>query len=173
MPCLVPPLDPSSAYIYCPVCEQNGHPRVMLAREQHTLKCPFGHKWDSTNFKELIAAHLTMTRAEEILREDPDPRAIQWPIYVLPETREKFEKKFAGRVHITMGTFLEALCTDQIIFISGDAAGKLKKRGFSNGDSILAALDSMDQLTRERDEAVSSLEKILGQIRSVEGREGQ
>jgi hypothetical protein len=164
---IVKPLDESAAYIYCPSCREQGNPTVMLERQMHILRCPFGHQLDATSFARLFQLKPTMTPMSELLVENPDPKCIQWKVYVLPETKEAFERKFAGRVHITIGTFVEALCSDHIIFIDGEAAGKLKEKGMGNGAQIVAAMEGMEQLMKERDAAVVRLEQVMGMLRNA------
>jgi len=169
MPNLVKPLDPSAAYVYCPICRNNGTPNSMLTRDMHILKCNFGHQFDVTDFASLAAAQPDMTPMSAILDERPDDRAIRWPIFVLPETKEAFECKFAGRVHITLGTYLSALTDDRIVIIDGEQAAMLKKRGLNNGAQIVSALDGMAKAEKERDEAVAQLDKLLNALNSSRG----
>ena len=164
---IIKPLDETLAYIECPTCRDSGTSHVMLERQMNMLKCPFGHQWDVTSFARLFQLKPTMTPMSELLVENPDPKCVQWKVYVLPETKEAFERKFAGRVHITIGTFVAALCSDHIIFIDGEAAAKLKGKGMGNGAAIVAALEGMEQLAKERDDAVTRLEQLMGTLRNA------
>lgn len=162
-------LDPDGAYIYCPACRNQGNPTSPLRREMHMLKCSFGHQWDTTKFASLAAQRPEMTPMSDMLIEQPPETAVAWKIHIIPEYRQQFELKFAGRVHATLNTLIAALCSDSVIFVDGEAAAKLKQRGLGNGASIVQALESMDQMERERDEAVSNLSKLMSAVQAAQG----
>ena len=109
----------------------------------------------------------------EIVIEQPDPRSVRWPIYVLPETKEKLEAKFVGRIHITMGTFLAALADDQLFIITGSDAAKLRAKGLKNSAQVLASLDAIEKTEHERDQAKEQLERLMGLIKEAGASGGQ
>jgi len=166
---IIKPLDSSSAYIYCPTCRDNGTPNSMLSRDMHTVKCQFGHQWDMSSFARLLAQRPVMAQMDEILTEQPNPLAMAWKIMVLPETRTAFEAKFKNRVHITIGTFLAALCEDSLLILSGGDVLKLRAKGITTSAQVIAALEGVEQLERDRTAAVGQLEKLMNTLRAVQG----
>jgi hypothetical protein len=165
MPNIIKPLDDSLAYMYCPICRQQGTVNSHLRREMQTVRCQFGHSWDTTSFRQLLSQHPDMTPMSELCIEQPSPNTSPWKIFVTPETRQAFETKFAGRVFVTMGTFIAALCSDEIIFVDGEIAGKLKAKGLGSGASIWAAIESAATLESERDQAIKRLEQLMALLR--------
>jgi hypothetical protein len=133
-------------------------------REMHIHKCQFGHQLTATD---LGRYPLEMNKMSEILQEQPDPRSIAWKVFILPETKEAFERKFAGRIHITLATLVAALCDDRLIFIEGDDAAKLRAKGLVNGAQILAALEGVAQLEREKQEILGRLNLLLQSLRDA------
>jgi hypothetical protein len=167
MPNIIKELQQDLAYMYCPSCRQQGTVNSHLRREMQTVRCQFGHSWDTTSFRQLLAQHPDMTPMSELCIEQPSPNTSPWKIFVTPETRQAFETKFAGRVFVTMGTFIAALCSDEIIFVDGEAAGKLKAKGLGTGASIVAAIESATQLERERDDAIKRLTELMGLLKNA------
>lgn len=166
MPNLVPPLDESQAYVHCPACRDNGTPNVPLKREMHKFCCPFQHTFD---WLQLQRMHAEMVPMSAILKEQPNPTAIKWPVWVMPQTKTALEEKLAGRLYTTIGTMLDLLADDAILFIQGSEAAELRKRGLVNGSQILSALDSFKQMEKERSEAVERLERMQQMLRSTVG----
>jgi hypothetical protein len=157
------PLDEGAAYIYCPICRNNGTLNVPLRRQLHVIICTLnpGHQF---SFEQLQRAHAEMTPMSAVLTETPNPTAIAWKVYVAPRTKESIESRFAGRVIVTVATLLDALADDQLIFITGTEADDLKKRGLNNGQAIIAALNSFAQLEKERGEAIKQLDQVRGML---------
>lgn len=157
------PLAPDAAYIYCPLCRNNGTLNVPLRRQMHVIQCTLNaaHQF---SFEQLQRAHAEMTPMSAVLTETPNPTSIAWKIYVAPRTKESIESRFPGRVIVTVATLLDALADDQIIFITGSEADDLKKRGLNNGAAIIAALNSFAQLEKERGEAIKQLDQVRGML---------
>lgn len=172
MPNIVKSLDSSSAYIYCPTCRDGGTPNSMLSRDVNRVKCQFGHEWDTSSFRALLSRRPAMAQMDEILIEQPPATAMAWKIMVLPETREAFEKKFHGRVYITLGTFLSALCEDSLLILSGDDVLKLRSKGITTSAQVIAALEGVEQLERDRARAIEQLDKMMNTLRAAQGGVG-
>lgn len=170
---VVKELQADLAYVYCPTCRQQGTVNSHLRRDMQTVRCQFGHSWDTSSFRQLLAQHPDMTPESEIVIEQPPPTAIAWKIFVIPETKAALERKFAGRLHVTMGTLCDALASDSVIFIDGNDADKLRAKGLRNGASIVSSIESATQLERERDEAIRKLDQVLGMLRDATGANGE
>jgi hypothetical protein len=113
-----------------------------------------------------------MAGMDEILVEQPHPEAMAWKIMVLPETRQAFEAKFKGRIHITLGTFLQALCEDSLLILSGDDVAKLRKRGITTSAQVIAALEGVDRLASERQSAIDQLLRVTNMLKELKGETG-
>ena len=172
MPNIIKPLDSGAAYIYCPTCRDSGTPNSMLTRDSHIVRCQFGHQWDTTSFRHLLSRQPVMAGMDEILVEQPHPEAMAWKIMVLPETRQAFEAKFKGRIHITLGTFLQALCEDSLLILSGDDVAKLRKRGITTSAQVIAALEGVDRLASERQSAIDQLLRVTNMLKELKGETG-
>jgi len=160
------PLDESLAYIYCSICRNNGTPNVPLRRQMHQIVCSINPA-HIFSWEQLQRTNPDMVPMSAVLTEQPSPTSIAWKIFVAPRTKETLETKLAGRIHVTIGTLLDSLADDQVIFIQGSEAAELKKRGMSNGATIISALNSYAQLEKDRTEAVAKLERLTQILRSV------
>ena len=165
MPNLVKSLDQSRAYVLCPVCRQNGNPDVPMTRNMHLFICPFQH---SLSWQQLEGMGADMEKMEgTVVVEQPNANAMAYKIYMMPATWAAINKKFAGRLHATLGVFMDLLADDSVVLITGPDAVKLKLKGLNTSAQIVAALESSSQMEKERDEAVANLEKFQNLLRKV------
>jgi hypothetical protein len=166
MPTLIKPLDSSSAYVYCPVCRDNGNPRSPLQRDSvGRISCSFGHA-PAVLLEERPKGPLMEMDADAIKAVDLQPEIplitdIKWPLFVQPEIKAKFEAKFKGRVMATISTMLMALVDNAIVIITGPDAIKLRKMGIKSGQEMLAYMESMKSIEKERDELASQVTKFM------------
>lgn len=168
MPGQLQPLNDAIGYLYCPTCRTNGTDKVMMKRELHLLKCPFGHQFE---WAQVSRMNPDMTPMSAILTEQPNPLAVQWKLYIMPKVKQALEEKYPGRLMTTLGSLFDALAEDQIIFIQGSEATELKKRGIKNGREVVAALDSYKEMERERDEAIKQFQKFRDIVEAMSGGE--
>lgn len=162
MPATLKPIDDSLAYTHCPLCKRNGTAGVMLRREKHEFVCPFQHRF---NWAQLQQFPLEMTPMSAIVTEQPDPNCIKMAVWVLPDTKARLEEKFAGRLIVTLGTFLAALADDQLVILTGEDAAKLRAKGIRNSVQIVAAIEAQEQSERERTEAVNNLLRLMSALK--------
>ena len=159
-------LDEGAAYIYCPTCRNNGTLNVPLRRQMHRIVCDLNPS-HIFSFEQLQRASADMVPLSAIQVETPPKTAMAWKIFVVPATKEAIEARYPGRVMVTVGTILDALADDQLIFITGSEAAELKKRGLRSGLEIIAALNSYAQLEKERQEAVDEITKVKNLMRGM------
>lgn len=175
MPPLIPPLREDLAYIHCPLCRDAGGPsNVPLRRNTNLNLPPFVCSLNPLHqftFAQLQGAQAEMTPMSAVLQETPNPLAMRWQIWVMPKTKELLEQKWSGRLLTTIGTFLDLLAEDALLLIQGSEAVALRKRGLQNGSQILAALDSIQQLEKERQDALEKLKRMNELLREA-GMEG-
>jgi len=164
VPPIVPALNESLAYTYCPTCRNNGSTTVMLTRELHLFKCPFGHQFQYADLQRFGAE---MTPAGDVYREQPHPEAMKWPIFVMPRIKQRLEEKYPNRLMTTIATMLDLLADDAVIFIQGSEAIELRKRGLANGSQIIAALQSVAEIEKQRKDAIDQLEKLQRILRDA------
>jgi hypothetical protein len=164
MPTLVTALDQSKAYVWCPICRQNGNPQSPLIRDGHIIKCNFSHQLTGADLQNFGA---DMIKANEIFHEQPTITDMAWKIFLNPKVKEKLEAKYAGRIMITIATFLAALADDAIVLITGEQAVELRKLGVKSGAEMLSAMKQFKETERERDEAIASIEKFMNMVKSA------
>jgi hypothetical protein len=165
MPTLISPLDQGSAYTYCPICRQNGNDRSPLQREGHVIKCSFSHQLTGADLQRFGA---DMVKAGEVFHEQPTITDIRWPIFVNPAVKAKLESKFAGRLMITLATYLAALSDDSIVLITGEQAVELRKLGVSSGKDMLGVVKQAKETERERDDAIQQIEKFMAIMKAAQ-----
>ena len=172
MPTLVKPLDSSSAYVYCPQCRDNGNPRSILQRDSvGKITCQLGHS-PTVLIEERPKGPLSMMDADAIKAVDLQPEIplipdIKWPIWIQPAIKTKIEDKFKGRVFATISTLLMALADGSLVMITGQDAAKLRKLGIKSGAEMLAYVESMKSIEKERDDLASQVEKFMKLMQSA------
>lgn len=163
MPPIVKPLDTNSLYAYCPTCESNGNPSVMLMRAMDEVKCALGHQFSGQQLMS-VAGHseqgatasptsnLNMVKLVDFQPDTPLDTDVKWPVFVHPKVRELLEQKFKGRLWVTISTHLAALADNAVVVLSGPDAAKLRKRGLTTGPQIVAALEAAATADSEREQ---------------------
>jgi hypothetical protein len=165
MPTLITELDQAKAYTWCPICRQNGNPQSPLLREGHIIRCNFNHQLSGADLQRFGA---DMVKATEIFHEQPTITDVKWGIFVNPTVRERLEKKFAGRVMITLATYLAALADDSIVLITGEQATELRKLGVKNGAEMLSAIKGAKETERELEEATAQISKFMAILQAAQ-----
>ena len=105
-----------------------------------------------------------MVKANEIFHEQPTITDMKWGIFVNPSVKAKLEQKFAGRIMVTLGTFLAALADDAMVMITGEQAAELRKLGVHNGQEMLAVIKQAKETERELDDARTVDRKIHDRV---------
>ena len=166
MPSLTPVLDQSLAYCWCMICKQQGNDRSPLQRDgTGAIKCNFGH--GPFTLTQLQSAD--MVKSSELFIEQPTITDIRWPIFVNPDVKAKLEKKFAGRIMITLGTYLAALSDDSIVMITGEQATKLRALGITNGAQMLATCQMAKDTEKELEAANQQITRFMTLVASAQG----
>lgn len=154
---IVPTLDQHRAYIYCPTCAAQGNAEVELARDTYQFRCPFGHAWDYSAIQKMIESGQVVRMVRTQVIELPSDHAKPYQVYMAPGTWERLQQKFSGRLHVTLGTVMDALADDSIIFIDGKDVQEMKLYGIKTGKDIIAEIQS----AREMEKQLESLQKQL------------
>jgi hypothetical protein len=160
---LVQSLDQSQAQLFCKYCEDNGAGEVPLIREMHVAKCCFGHIYSSIG--EAVARGCRMIPMP--LNEQPPITSVKFVTWCHPKIKELLEQKYRGRLIATLDSVYSALADGAVMIVAGADVLELKKMGIRNGTEMLAAIKSMKQSDRERDEAVRELDKLKELLRQV------
>lgn len=172
MPNILPELNPELGYIYCPACQMNGTPNIMMKRDQHQLKCPYGHTMDAApknadEMEQRKAIGASMVGMGELMKESPSITSVKWPIWVHPKVREALERKFPQNLWHTLETMMAALADGSVIFITGPEAIKLRAHGITNGVSALAMAEAMDQAEKDRIAAIKRLNELQDMLKAA------
>jgi len=166
MPTLVKELDRGSAYTLCPICRQQGNDKSQLQRDSvGAIKCLFGHGPFTGQALQQYSAD--MIKATEVFPEQPTLTDIKWGIFVNPNVKAKLEQKFAGRILVTIGTYLAALADDSIVLVTGEQATELRKMGIKSGADMLSLAKQSKETERERDDAIQQIEKFMQMLKTV------
>jgi hypothetical protein len=154
---LVPKLDDSRSYIYCPTCRTQSNSEVELARDTYQFRCMFGHSWTYAAIQQMIQNGQVVEMVRTQIIEQPSPHAQAYKIFIVPSTWERFNQKYSGRVFITIGTMLDAMADESVIFIDGPEVKELRLRGLKTGKDILAMIQSAKELERENETLTKQL----------------
>jgi len=155
MPTLISPLDAALTYVWCPQCASTGNPRSPLVRDgSGMISCSFGHR---PTADQLAASD--MVKFGEVFKEQPSPTDIKWPIFVNPQVKAKLESRFPQNLMITIGTLLAALADGSVLILMGDEVKKLKDKGIKNGKDMLATLEMVDTVSKERQMLMDKIEQ--------------
>jgi len=157
----VAPLDPSRSYIFCPRCEQDGHEGVEMRKDAHRYICPLMHELDLQAVQRLIASGRKLHMVPLIQEERPSPNQVQQKVWVHPETWAKLQTKFKGRFLVTLDVFFNLLADDQIIFISGEDATKLRRFGITSGKDIVAMAEARKELEETHRALIQRLSPVF------------
>lgn len=157
---LVPTLDERRAYIFCPTCQSTGNSEVELTRDTYQFRCMFGHSWDYAALQKMIENGQVVRMIKTQVIERPSDHAKPYQVYMAPGTWEKINQRYSGRLHVTLGTVMDALADESIIFIDGPDVVELKTLGIKSGKDIISALKS----AREMEQQISTLQKQLDML---------
>jgi hypothetical protein len=170
----VAPLDDSQLYVYCPTCQSNGNPKSPLIRVMDSVKCQFGHPFQGSMmmtvpaFSGLQPDTAQMSMVEMPRDEQPPVTSEKWTVWIHPKVRGMLQQKYRGRLIATLDSMFGCLADENVLILSGQDVGKLRKRGIKNGAQVIAAIEAMDSMgnenkqLRERVEQFESLLKAVG-----------
>jgi hypothetical protein len=154
---IVPTLDEHRAYIYCPTCASMGNPGVELGRDTYQFRCMFGHSWDYSAIQKMVESGQVVRMVKAVVIEKPSDHSRPYQVFMVPATWEKLTQKFSGRLHVTLGTVMDALADDSIIFIEGKDVQEMKTYGIKTGKDIIAAVKS----AREMEKQIADLQRQI------------
>jgi len=160
---IVPTLDERRAYIYCPTCASVGNPEVELTRDTYQFRCMFGHSWDYGTLQKMIENGQVVHMIKSQVIERPSDHAKPYQVYMAPGTWEKINLRYSGRLHVTLGTAMDALADESIIFIDGPDVKELKLLGIKSGKDILSALKA----ARELEQQIQVLQKQVDMLAPI------
>ena len=167
MPTQTPPLNSSLAYMFCPICRAQGTTDSPLTRDSvGAIKCQFQH--GPFSGAQLQQSGADMVKSSELFPEQPTITDIKWPVWVNPTVKKRLEKKFAGRLLITIGTLLAALSDDSLVMITGEQAQKLRALGIHNGADMLAKAESEQQTAKSLEEARGQIERFMDVLKAAQ-----
>jgi len=164
---LVPPLDDSRSYIYCPACAKMGNGQVEMKRDTYQFKCPMFHSYSYAEIQRMIASGQVVEMVPTQIIENPLDSAIPCKIFLQPETWKAAQTKWAGRFHITVENLFALAVSDSVIYIEGEDVKELRLRGVKTGRDVLAALKAMQELERERDELQKQLSQLMPLLKPI------
>lgn len=157
---IVPVLDQTLSYIYCPTCMKEGD-KVRLTRDQHLHRCPMGHGPFDNKQLTVIRSRGGLIEMEKYkVIEQPPDYAQKFSVWCNPEVWQALQEKYEGRFIATMVTMFEALADDSIVFIDGEDAKKLREMGVKNGVEMRALVEKQKELEGTLDEQQKMLDKI-------------
>jgi hypothetical protein len=159
---IVPQLDDHRAYVFCPTCKLNGT-QIELRRDTYQFRCDFGHVFEYARLQQMIDGG----QAELLIRlnviENPSDHSQAYKVFMIPQTWERLNQKFAGRLWVTLGTVFDALADDSIIFIEGKDVKEMRTMGIKTGKDIIAAIHSAKELEKQ----IADMQKQLELLKPI------
>lgn len=165
-PNIVPHLDDSRAYIYCPRCEEMGYPTVEMRRDSFKFICPLQHELDVHTVQKLVAAGRTLHMVRFELIEQPSPNMVKFSFWIHPATLATLQEKFKGRFISTMDTFFNLVASGDIVFITGEDVKKLKALGINKPQDIIASLEASQDREGLYEALLAKIQPIINAAQS-------
>lgn len=160
MPNIVPVLDASRTYFYCPMCQKLNNEKVEMKRDGHLFKCALGHLLDLQALQSMSARGNAPEMIPLQVQERPSENAVKREVWVNQHTWEILQHKFEGRFLVTIGTFFDNLADDSILFITGEDAKKLRDLGFKNGKEMAVLAERQKELEEQLDRQSKVIEAV-------------
>ncbi len=159
---IVPRLDDSRSYIFCPTCETYGNNEVEMRRDGHRFVCPLNHELDVHTVQRLVKAGRKLHMGPLVIQENPSPNMVKATFWIHPDALASIQEKFKGRIISTMDTFFNMLSDyPNFIIINGDDAEKLKKHGLNSGKDILSMAEGQKELEETHRALIERLTPIF------------
>jgi hypothetical protein len=164
---IVPRLDESRSYIFCPTCEQYGNEGIEMRKDGHRFVCPLNHELDIHTVQKMIKAGRKLHMVPTVVVEQPSPNMVKHQFWIHPDTLELLQQKFKGRFIVTFDTVFNMLCDDHLIFINGEDAEKLNKMGLRTGKDVLAMAEGQKELEETHRALIERLTPIFNAAQSA------
>lgn len=129
------------AFMYCPLCRDNGSPRVELMRDMNLFTCLMGHS--------IVGERLQMLKPEMIRTEviwKPGTGDVKTEVWVNQEVLMKAKEVLGNRFHPTIASIIRSCMAGEPIIIDGVQAEELKKLGIRNGAEMVATAKQNKEL---------------------------
>jgi hypothetical protein len=167
---ILPRLDESRSYIYCPTCETYGNNEIEMRKDGHRFVCPLNHELDIHTVQKMVKAGRKLHMVPLQVTEVPPPGHVKASdFWIHPDTLAILKQKFAGRIIVTMDTFFNMLCDPDLVFISGVDAAELKKYGLRTGKDIIAMANGQKELEETHRALIERLTPIFNAAQQATG----
>lgn len=155
------------AFIYCPLCRDNGTKRIELLRDSHIFTCVMGH---SIPQERLHAMNPEMIKMDVIWK--PGPHDVKTEVWVNEEVLSKAKEVLGARFHPTIDSILRAAMLGEFILVDGKQAAELKKLGVRTGQEMLATAQQNQTLVAQNEELSAQVTRWENRIaEALAGRE--
>lgn len=159
---IVKPLEDTRSYIYCPLCQRDGH-KTELRRDQHRLLCPLGHAFERGMLDQMAKSGNPPEMIHTEVIEQPPDYAEKFGVWMHPKTWQALQERYKGRLLVTLGTTMDALADGSIVFITGEDAIKLRTAGIKGSKDMVAMVESRKLL----EEQISDQQKIIDKLKPI------
>jgi hypothetical protein len=166
---IVPRLDESRSYIFCPTCESQGHESIEMRKDGYRFICPLSHELDIHTVQKLVTAGRKLHMVPLQIIEQPSPNMVKASFWIHPDVLACLQEKFKGRFIVTLDTYFHLLTDPHLMIISGEDAEKLKKQGLSSAKDILAMAEGRKELEEVHKALIERLTPIFNAAAQATG----
>lgn len=151
------------AFMYCPLCRENGSARIELMRDAHLFTCPMGH---SIPQDRLQSMNPEMIKTEVFYK--PGPGDVKVEVWVNGEVYLKAKEILGPRFNPTIDSILRTAMQGEYILVDGAQATKLRKLGVRNGAEMVTTAEQNQTLAAQNEDLVSQVnrweERVAGAL---------
>lgn len=122
------------AFMYCPMCAQQGSPTIELLRDNVDMFCMMGHKMPHAQMM-----NLNPVMIKAAVRFTPGAGDVKAEVWCNGEVLIKAKEALGERFHPTIASLIRTCMAGDPVVIDGQQAAELRKMGIRNGAEMLAA----------------------------------
>lgn len=143
---------------YCPMCRNQGSPRVVALRDNVDCYCMMGHRMPHSTFN---AMNPEMIKPDVIFQ--PGPGDVKIEVWCNQEAYMKAKESLGGRFHPTIASIIRCCMAGDPVIVDGQQAAELRKLGIRNGQEMLVA-------AKENKELAGQLQNMTDKVIEWENR---
>ncbi len=140
------------AFMYCPLCRNQGSPRVELNRDNVDMFCPMGHK---APHAQMLSLNPEMIKME--VRFKPGTNDVKAEVWVNSEVLMRAKESLGERFHPTVASLIRSCMAGEPVLIDGQQAAELRELGVKNGAEMVATVKLNAELSAQNETLVAKL----------------
>ena len=139
---------------YCPMCRNNGVPKVVAMRDNVDCFCLMGHRMPHAQFWSMTPE---MIKTE--VRFTPGANDVKVEVWCNSEVLIKAKEALGDRFHPTIASLIRCCMAGEPVVIDGQQAEVLRKLGVKNGAEMVAVAKQVGELSGQNESLVEELNK--------------